>query len=400
MKTTTLVPQVAKGVYQGINNPKYNVFGQLANNLGKNGFDIVAYAYGVDKELKNLINDYINGNGELVIDEETMDKISGLLKPLLAEYGKDFYSIQFIEDEKIKSGMSVDDTKGKVFINLHGNGFGDSTSMLEELGHEGMHGTYADKDIDESAASSLTNFNKIKEGSIGFHISTEVAAGRIIISTKDYNDSRANDDLRDVAIGMSYNGSFPAFLLRVNGGQTCYIIVDTENKKGYRVAYKDIGIGVSSPDVGITISALVLPTVNSPKELGGTNSRNWGLSIFEYGIESINEGVGLGAGHYSGYKFGVGVSALDANIYYSIDNVFMSPSYLEEFTPTDDILDIAKEIEEKSKPGLVTSMKNTIELIDLMIKLQKEVKSLRTFQTVIVREPDMSNKNIQKHLIK
>ncbi|MGF6906724.1 hypothetical protein [Fusobacterium sp. PH5-44] len=45
-------------------------------------------------------------------------------------------------------------------------------------------------------------------------------------------------------------------------------------------------------------------------------------------------------------------------------------------------------------------MKNTMELLDLMMKLQKEVKSLRTFQTVIVRDYGLSNENIQRHLIK
>ncbi|MGF7045459.1 hypothetical protein M2142_002457, partial [Fusobacterium sp. PH5-29] len=201
LKTATLVPQVAKGIGQGINNKGagQNVLGQLANNLGKNGFNIVAYAYDVDEKLKNIIEDnYINGKYGVGLDEYNMAEISGLLKPLLAEFGKDFYSIQFVEADNIKAGMSINDKEGVVYINTYGQGFGNSSEMLENLSHEGMHGTYANHLVDEIAASMLTKIpSKGWSPSIGATAITINAQGMIEASTNQYYKDRANGDLRD-----------------------------------------------------------------------------------------------------------------------------------------------------------------------------------------------------------
>ncbi|MGF6907948.1 ribonuclease domain-containing protein, partial [Fusobacterium sp. PH5-44] len=206
LKTTTLVPQVAKGIGQGINNKELgqNVLGQLANNLGKNGFNIVAYAYDVDEKLKNIIEDhYINGKYGVGLDEYNMSEIAGLLKPLLAEYGKDFYDIKFVEADNIKAGMSINDKEGVVYINTYGDGFGHSSQMLEQLGHEGMHGTYADKNVDEKAASMLTKIpSKGWSSSIGATAITINAKGMIEASTNQYYKDRANGDLRDAAAAL------------------------------------------------------------------------------------------------------------------------------------------------------------------------------------------------------
>ena len=197
LKTTSLVPQVAKGIGQGISADGYNVFGQLANNLGKNGFDIVAYATGADEKLKNIITNHLNGKGDLVLTDYNIKDINNILIPLLAEYGKDFYNIEYIKDEKLSQGMSINDKDGTVYINIKGQGFGHAGSMLEQLGHEGMHGTYANKEIDEKAAQSLTNYDKIGAG-IGADIS--LVNGRIQVATDKYNEARANGDLRDVIV--------------------------------------------------------------------------------------------------------------------------------------------------------------------------------------------------------
>ena|GEM_PF-5982274 len=195
LKTTTLLPQVAKGIGEGLDkNNSYNIFGQLANNLGKNGFNIVSYATGVEKELKDLIANNLNGNGELNLTDYSMEAISSILLPLLKEYGKDFYDIEFVEDYGHPSGMSISDVDGTIFINVRGQGFGDARSMLEQLGHEGLHGTYANRDIDEAAARQLTNYVKIGSG-IGVDISA--VRGQIQISTDRYNEARMNGDLRD-----------------------------------------------------------------------------------------------------------------------------------------------------------------------------------------------------------
>ncbi|MGF6907647.1 hypothetical protein [Fusobacterium sp. PH5-44] len=202
LKTTTLVPQIGKGIYQGVNNKELgqNVLGQLANNLGKNGFNIVAYAYDVDEKLKNIIEDhYINGKYGVGLDEYNMSEIAGLLKPLLAEYGKDFYDIKFVKAEDVASGMSINDKEGVVYINTYGDGFGHSSEMLEQLGHEGMHGTYADKNVDEKAASMLTKIpSKGWSSSIGATAITINAKGMIEASTNQYYKDRVNGDLRDI----------------------------------------------------------------------------------------------------------------------------------------------------------------------------------------------------------
>ncbi|WP_429192103.1 hypothetical protein [Fusobacterium sp. PH5-44] len=219
MKTTTLVPQIGKGIYQGVNNKELgqNVLGQLANNLGKNGFNIVAYAYDVDEKLKNIIEDhYINGKYGVGLDEYNMSEIAGLLKPLLAEFGKDFYDIKFVKAEDIASGMSINDKEGVVYINTYGDGFGHSSQMLEQLGHEGMHGTYADKNVDEKAASMLTKIpSKGWSSSIGATAITINAQGMIEASTNQYYKDRANGDLRDAA-------ATAAFIVVTLGSGTLY----------------------------------------------------------------------------------------------------------------------------------------------------------------------------------
>ncbi|MGF6907301.1 hypothetical protein [Fusobacterium sp. PH5-44] len=200
LKTATLVPQIGKGIYQGSKDKEFGILGQLANNLGKNGFNIVAYAYDVDEKLKNIIEDYyINGKYGLGLDEYNMSEIAGLLKPLLAEYGKDFYDIKFVKAEDIASGMSINDKDGVVYINTYGQGFGHSTEMLDQLGHEGMHGTYADKNVDEKAASMLTKIpSKGWSSSIGATAITINAKGMIEASTNQYYKDKVNGDLRDI----------------------------------------------------------------------------------------------------------------------------------------------------------------------------------------------------------
>ncbi|MGF6907437.1 hypothetical protein [Fusobacterium sp. PH5-44] len=204
LKTATLVPQIGKGIYQGVNNKELgqNVLGQLANNLGKNGFNIVSYAYDVDEKLKNIIEDhYINGKYGVGLDEYNMSEIAGLLKPLLAEYGKDFYDIKFVEADNIKAGMSINDKEGVVYINTYGDGFGHSSQMLEQLGHEGMHGTYANHLVDEIAASMLTKIpSKGWSSSIGATAIMINAQGMIEASTNQYYKDRVNGDLRNILI--------------------------------------------------------------------------------------------------------------------------------------------------------------------------------------------------------
>jgi hypothetical protein len=51
--------------------------------------------------------------------------------------------------------MSVNDKDGTIAVNRLGAGFGTAEDMLNILKHEGAHGTYADADVDERAASAV-----------------------------------------------------------------------------------------------------------------------------------------------------------------------------------------------------------------------------------------------------
>ena len=324
LKTTTLLPQVAKGIGEGLDkNNSYNIFGQLANNLGKNGFNIVSYATGVEKELKDLIADNLNGNGELNLTEYNMEEISSILLPLLKEYGKDFYDIEFVEDYGHPSGMSISDSEGTIFLNVRGQGFGDARSMLEQLGHEGLHGTYANRDVDEAAARQLTNYAKMGPG-IGVDISS--VRGQIKISTDRYNEARMNGDLRDappVILGVALTGKK---VLTIVGIGSLYSAKKTYEKHGdfdifsdaERAVefFKDLGIGVTVTGTAIILLPAAGAAIASTGTVGAT-----AVTVTKVGGSVVITGASIGNAISSSSK---GLKAFEdghygATLMYTVD---------------------------------------------------------------------------------
>ena len=51
--------------------------------------------------------------------------------------------------------MSVNDEEGRVYVNVKGDGFGNAEEMRLISQHDGGHGTYKDRDIDEKAAERI-----------------------------------------------------------------------------------------------------------------------------------------------------------------------------------------------------------------------------------------------------
>ena len=74
---------MAKGIGQGISTDGYNVFGQLANNLGKNGYNIASYVTGAEDRLKEVISNNLNGREELLLTDANIKEISDILSLLL-----------------------------------------------------------------------------------------------------------------------------------------------------------------------------------------------------------------------------------------------------------------------------------------------------------------------------
>ncbi|MGF6907843.1 hypothetical protein [Fusobacterium sp. PH5-44] len=197
LKTTTLVPQVTKGIGQGINNKEkgQNIFGQLALNMGTNGAKIVIYAKDIKKELSEILKDATVIDGVLSLNMENTAEINNLLKDVLSEFGKSFYDINYVVDGNLNQLMAVNDSDGRVAINLAGIGFGNVNNLLTGIIHEGGHGTYANAVIDENAVGALTG-NYVPEKNKNLILSDELVA-KVLRDTAQYFSDRADGKLRD-----------------------------------------------------------------------------------------------------------------------------------------------------------------------------------------------------------
>ena len=197
LKTGTLVPTVAKGVYQGVNGQGQNVLGQLANSMGTNGANIVAFANGTKDKLDKLIAENKDADGKVNITSELQSEVVELLTPLLAEYGKDGYEINFVHGLDQSVGMSVNDLTGKISINLDAAyGFGSAENMLSEINHEGNHGTYANTIVDEIAADRGTTDKVAWDKSVGYKIADNMK-DIVALNTAGYLADRDRGEVRD-----------------------------------------------------------------------------------------------------------------------------------------------------------------------------------------------------------
>jgi hypothetical protein len=104
--------------------------------------------------MQEMIDANSDRYGTVFMTDELMDSIRKYAKPLLSEFGKEAYIIYFVGDYT-DIAMSVNDKDGTIAVNRFGAGFGTAEDMLNILKHEGAHGTYADADVDERAASAV-----------------------------------------------------------------------------------------------------------------------------------------------------------------------------------------------------------------------------------------------------
>ncbi|MGF6907920.1 hypothetical protein [Fusobacterium sp. PH5-44] len=205
--------------------------------------------------------------------------------------------------------MAVNDSDGRLAINLAGIGFGNVDNLLTGVVHEGGHGTYANAAIDEKAVGALTG-KIVYDQNKGIILSYDLAR-KVQGDTVQYFNDRADGKLNDLAIGKNFSMAFTP-IIRTNGGQTSYIVIDTQNGKGYEVAYKEMGIGVGI-DIGFSWNSVILPEINHPSELSG-NSRSIGANIFYWGYEYQKEGNNtISGGKYVGHKNGVGMGKNSCN---------------------------------------------------------------------------------------
>ncbi|MGF6907946.1 hypothetical protein, partial [Fusobacterium sp. PH5-44] len=195
LKTATLVPQVAKGIGQEIKDKNYGVLGQLALNMGTNGAKIVIYAKDIKKEINEILKDATVVDGVLSLNMENTTEINNLLKDVLSEFGKSFYDINYVIDKGINNLMAVNDSDGRLAINLAGIGFGNVENLLTGILHEGGHGTYANAIIDEKAVGALTG-KIVYDQNKGIILSDEFAS-KVEQDTVQYFMDRADEKLRD-----------------------------------------------------------------------------------------------------------------------------------------------------------------------------------------------------------
>ncbi|MGF6907698.1 adhesin HecA-like repeat protein, partial [Fusobacterium sp. PH5-44] len=375
LKTTTLVPQIGKGIYQGLKDDKKGILGQLNLNMGINGGKIVAFAKDTKGKIKDILKDAELIDGELYLNLNNTYEINELLKEVLAEQGKSFYDINYVIGENPNNLMAVDDSNGVININLIGLGFGNANNFLTGILHEGGHGTYANAATDEKAVGALTG-KIVYDQNKGIILSDDLAR-KVQGDTVQYFADRADGKLNDLAIGKNFSMAFTP-IIRINGGQTSYIVIDTQNGKGYEVTYKEMGIGVGI-DIGFSWNSVILPEINHPSELSG-NSRSIGSSIFYWGYEYQKEGNNtITGGKYVGHKNGQGMGFLPFSAYASIDSVFDSPkeNSLREFTPTANMIEIAKKIEDYSKATGKEYMANIWTINALAASLDLEVQMMK-----------------------
>ena len=195
LKTGALVPEIAQGIKEGLNNPGETVLGQISNNMAERSDDIKAFVEGRDKKLEKELEKYKDEEGKIRIDDDEAQKIlADSFRKTLDEFGKGNYDIVFVVGDP-KYPVSIDDEHGVMYVNIAGYGFGNPEEMRKNVQHDGGHGTYHDRGIDETAADRLGNKDKVLTPSnavIDADIIEKLKSG-----TEAYNKARENGDIQD-----------------------------------------------------------------------------------------------------------------------------------------------------------------------------------------------------------
>ncbi|WP_429191520.1 hypothetical protein [Fusobacterium sp. PH5-44] len=124
----------------------------------------------------------------IVINKEFIMGVNAYAKLALSSFGKDFYEIKYINGTDGESSMYVDNSSGVLYININGNGFGNTKNMRNSLIHMAAHGTYADKKVDEKAATKAAKNNT----GVKSHVIVSVdMKEEIENATKEFQDAKA-----------------------------------------------------------------------------------------------------------------------------------------------------------------------------------------------------------------
>ena len=263
-KTGALIPEIAQGIKEGINNPGETVLGQISSNMSERSDEIKAFIDGRDKKLDKELEKFKNEDGKISPDDEKVQKaISDSLKKTLEEFGKGDYEIVYAVGNS-NYPMSIDDKNGILYVNVNGDGFGNPEEMRKNAQHEGGHGTYKDREIDETAAEKLGNKDKVLIPS-----NAVIDAGvidKLKEGTEAYNIARENGDVRDKGMSKS-NPYYKAAESTLNSKDWCngkieclgnlykFSVTDAENQNTAEVGNKTIGKIVESAFLGIVFPA-------------------------------------------------------------------------------------------------------------------------------------------------
>ncbi|MGF6907815.1 hypothetical protein [Fusobacterium sp. PH5-44] len=371
LKTTTLVPQIGKGIYQGLKDDKKGILGQLNLNMGINGGKIVAFAKNTKGKIKDILKDAELIDGELYLNLNNTYEINELLKEVLAEQGKSFYDINYVIGENPNNLMAVDDSNGVININLIGLGFGNANNFLTGILHEGGHGTYADEKFDELAVrAAIGSYVSGKNKNI---VLSEDLGAKVLNDTVQYYASRADGKLRDIVIGIGWNVS-GAFIGRVNFGSTRYYIIDPKTGKGYIFSSIDLGIGLGAISAGGGGVVSIFPNVTNPNQLT-MDSRGIGLSYGNVGLEAVRDGdqTILGTG-FSGVKISGGPSIgylSTPDPHFSFENTIERK--IISWEPNETLIDISRKLEELTISKENTK-KNKDKILNLIEQFDRELK--------------------------
>ena len=202
LKTGALIPEVVQGIKEGLSNPGETVLGQMANNMGERSDEIKAFIEGRDKKLEKELEKFKNEDGKIKPDEEVQKIISDNLRKTLDEFGKGDYDIIFVVGDP-KYPVSIDDKNGVMYVNIAGDGFGNPEEMRKNVQHEGGHGTYKDRETDETSASRLGSIEEERTQSKALIDASTIE--QLKDGTEAYNKAIENGDVQNLFLDKIYD---------------------------------------------------------------------------------------------------------------------------------------------------------------------------------------------------
>ncbi|MDR1847504.1 MAG: hypothetical protein LBR17_05245, partial [Bacteroidales bacterium] len=335
MKTGYLIPEVAEGISQGISNPGQNVLGQVYENLAGKGADIVKEVKHLEQKLNETFEKYKNEKGEFVLNAESAAEIRSSLAPILKEYGKENYSIEYVRFPDSDVAMGISNTTGTVYINIAGPSFGTASEMFIDMKHEGGHGTYYNYDLDEKTVRELNE--QLKRSKAIDTVIEDGYAGAITNSMVKAIIEQVSENLRYTTFSYGAGGEF-GFLGGLSASIEVCITVnpipkdsnykndknyikdpkkyleDPNNYEAFETVLITFAGGGTSPTATGTISFTSLPTTNNPEEL---KDRYYSTSTSFAVIKGISLGIGFITSknnEYIGTKFSLGAGfSIEAN---------------------------------------------------------------------------------------